>query len=206
MTACHVEPRVSQPRCGVLPLGTVRRFRVHRRLTAYISTRSANQSISVRPWPWPLITGPLALLAVGCMWGAIVGFVLGGSVGAVFFIIGAIYGAPIGAIIGLIVGVPASIVLAGLLLALDRPATDTEQLASHVAGGLAGLVELLGTTVLAALTIAVVAGGEPNDLPFVVAAIGPVLLLSAIAAWLLRFAARDLVRTWARAWGLQVIR
>jgi hypothetical protein len=140
------------------------------------------------------------------MWGSIIGFVLGGSVGAVFFIIGAIYGAPIGAIVGLVVGVPASIVLAGLLLVLDRPAADTQQLAGHVAGGLAALVELLGTSVLAAITIAVATSGERNDLPFVVAAIGPVLLLSSIAAWLLRFAARDLVRTWARAWGLQVIR
>lgn len=206
MTARQVEPRVSQPRCGVLPNGTGRRFRVHRRLTAYIGTRSASRSISVRPWPWPPITGPLALLAVGCMWGSIIGFVLGGCVGAVFFIIGAIYGAPIGAIVGLVVGAPASIALAGLLLVLDRPATETEQLASHVAGGLAALVEFLATSVLAAITIAVVTGGERNHLPFVVVAIGPILILSALAAWLLRFAARDLVRTWARAWGLQVIR
>lgn len=206
MTACHIEPRVSQPRCGLLPHRSVRRFRVHRRLTAYIGTRSARQSITVRPWPHPTITGTLALIAVGCMWGTIIGFALGGSVGAVFFLIGAIYGAPIGAIVGLVVGVPASIVLAALLLVRDRPSTDTQQLAGHVAGGLAALVELLGTSVLAAITIAVATGGERNDLPFVVAAIGPVLLLSAIAAWLLRFAARDLVRTWARAWGRQVIR
>ena len=129
------------------------------------------------------------------------------AVGAlVLFIIGAIYGAPLGAIVGFTVGVPASIVLAGLLLVLDRPAFDAEQLASHVAGGLAALVELLATSVLAAITIAVATGGQRTDLPFVVAAMGAVLLLAAITAWLLRFAARDLVRTWARAWGLQVIR
>jgi hypothetical protein len=206
MTACHVEPRVSAPRCGLLPHRSVRRFRVHHRLAAYIGTRSARQSITVRPWPCPIITGPLALLAVGSMWGSIIGFALGGSVGAVFFLIGAIYGAPIGAIVGLVVGVPASIVLAALLLVRDRPATDIEQLARHVAGGLAALIELLAMSVFAAITIAVATGGDRSDLLGVAAAIGPLLLLSAAAAWLLRFAARDLVRTWARAWGRQVVR
>jgi hypothetical protein len=136
------------------------------------------------------------------MWGSIIGFALGGTVGAVFFLIGAIYGAPIGAIVGLVVGVPASIVLAALLVVRDRPATDTEQLARHVAGGLAALIELLATSVLAAVAILLAARGQWSAS----LAAGAVLLLAAEAAWLLRRAARDLVRTWARAWGWKVVR
>lgn len=205
MTACHVELRASPAHRGLSLEGSVRRPRVHRRLTKYIGTRSARQAITVRPWAHPSVTGTLALIAVGCTWGSIIGFALGGCVGAVYFLIGAIYGAPIGAIVGLIVGVPASIALMALLLVRDRPANDTDQLARHVAGSLAALIELLATSVLAALAIAVVTS-DPSDLLYVVAAIGPVLLLTTIAAWLLRFAAWDLVRTWARAWGRQVIR
>lgn len=207
MTACHVEPRVSASVCGPLRRRTAERLQVHRRLTTAIGSRSHEHYTRIAAWSSPTIMGPLAILAVGCLWGSIIGFALGGAVGAVFFLIGAIYGAPIGAIVGLIVAVPAAIVLAIVLLVLDRPASDTERLARHVATTLAVLVELLAASVLATITIAAVASGDPSgDLPFVAAAVIPVVILAAAAAWLLGFAARHLVRIWARAWGREVIR
>jgi hypothetical protein len=139
------------------------------------------------------------------MWGSIIGFALGGSVGALYFLIGALYGAPVGAIVGLLVAGPASIALAALLVTRDRPATDTERLARHVAGQLAALIELLTTAGLAALAI-VAAHSGGWSVSNAVLTTGSTLLLSAAAVWLLRFAARDLIRTWARAWGWRVVR
>ena len=206
MTACHIDHRAIGSLNSLSSPRALRGLGTHRRLTNYILTRSAQPSISVTPWPCPVVTGPLAILAVGCLWGAIIGFALGGSVGAVFVLIGAIYGAPIGAIVGFIVGVPASIVLAALLLVLDRPVTNIERLPKHVAGGLAALIEALAASALTAITIALVADGELSNVPIGVAAMGAVVLLGAVATWLLRFAARDLVRAWARAWGFEAIR
>jgi hypothetical protein len=206
MTACHVEPRVSTSACGALRRRTAERLHIHRRLTTAIGSRSHEQYRRVGPWAFPIVTGPLAIIGVGCLWGSIIGFALGGAVGAVFLLIGAIYGAPIGAIVGLIVAVPAPIVLATVLLLLDRPPTDGERLVKDTATTLAVLIELLATSVLGAATIAVLAGGDPSDLRPVAAAVIPVIVLSAAAAWLLGFAARHLVRTWARAWGWEVIR
>lgn len=205
MTVCQLEPRAFASHREPLQQRLMRRLQAHRRLTTYIGSRSAQQSITVPPWRCPTVTGPLAVIAVGSAWGAGIGFALGGGVGALFFLIGAIYGAPIGAIVGLIVGLPASLVLAVTLIVLNRPATSIERLSGHVAAMLAALIELLAAF-LAVITIAVVAGGDLNDLPAVVAAVIPVIILGAAAAWLLRFAARDLVRVWARAWGRMVIR
>jgi hypothetical protein len=206
MTVCHLEPRVFASHREPLQHGMVRRLQVHRRLTTAIGSRSAQQSITVPPWRCPIVTGPLAVIAVGTAWGAAIGFALGGGVGALFFLIGAIYGAPIGAIVGLIVALPASLVIATTLLVLDRPATSIERLSGHVAAVLAALIELLAVAFLATITIAVVAGGDLKDLRGVAAAVIPVIILGAAAAWFLRFAARDLVRVWARAWGRMVIR
>jgi len=186
----------------------LRPFR-HRRLATYIGTLSASRAIAVPPWPVPAITGPIAFVAVGSLWGLIIGLALGGGVGAIYFLVGAVFGAPYGAAVGLTVGVPASIILAAVLLVRSRRATDTQQLANHVAGGLAALLELLTLSVSVAITFVVVTGAQWSQvLPG-----GALLLLFAAlfaalfagAALLLRFAARDLVRTWARAWGQQVI-
>jgi hypothetical protein len=81
-----------------------------------------------------------------------------------------------------------------------------QQLGRHVAGVLAALIELLAAGVVTAIALAVAIGGHWDNFIGVAAAVGPVLLLSAAAAWLLRFAARHLVRTWARAWGWKVVR
>lgn len=205
MTACRFAPRTSASACGTVRRRTPQRLRIHRRLTTAIGSRSHEQyRRRIATWPSPAITGALAIIAVGCLWGSIIGFALGGAVGAVFFLIGAVYGAPIGAIVGLIVAVPASIVLATVLLVLDGPPTDNEQLVRHIATTLALLIELLAISVLGAITIAVLAG-DPGGLLPVAAGVIPVTILSAAAAWLLGFATPHLVRTWARAWGWEVI-
>jgi hypothetical protein len=148
----------------------------------------------------------LAVLTVGCLWGSAIGFALGGMVGAFYFLIGALYGAPIGAIVGLVIGLPASVVVVAVLLVADRPVTDIERLASHVAGSLATFIVALTAAGLAAIANFVVARGQWSGLRDGVLAAGAVLLGFAAAAWLLRFAARDLTRTWARAWGWKVVR
>ena len=191
--------------------GSRSRFRLrpfrHRRLAAYLGTLSASRAIAVPPWPLPAITGPLAFIAVGSLWGLIIGMALGGGVGAVYFLIGALYGAPYGAAVGLAIGVPASIILAAVLLVRDRRATDTHKIANHVAGGLAALLELLTLSAWVAITFVVVTGAQWSLPGGAILLLLAVLLavISAGAALLLRFAARDLVRTWARAWGQQVI-
>jgi hypothetical protein len=203
MNALCAEPRVPllEGR-GPLPDRKTTAFQVHRRLAGYIASRTTPQWVDLPPWRHPKLTGVLAVLAVGCAWGAIIGFALGGTVGVAFFLIGALYGAPIGAAVGLVVAVPASIVLAALLAIFDRPATDTHRLAHHVATSLAVLIELLATTALASVAALAATEGRWTLLLFA----GPVLLLAVEATWMLRRAARDLVRTWARAWGWKVVR
>lgn len=185
-----------------LPDRNTSALQVHRRLAGYIASRTTPQWVQLPPWRHPTLTGVLAVLAVGCAWGTIIGFALGGTVGAVFFLIGALYGAPIGAAVGLVVAAPASLVLAALLLLRDRPAKDMQRVAQDVSTWLAVLVELLTTTALVAVAADAATEGRWTLLLFAV----PVLLLAGETTWLLRSAARELVRTWARAWGWTAVR
>ena len=182
--------------------GLARTFQVHRRVAASISSRTPRPWVGVAPWPRPTLTGGLAVIAIGCLWGSIIGAALGGTVGAVYLLIGAIYGAPIGAVVGLVVAVPASTVLAALLALRDRSVTDIHRSASHVSTWLAFLIELLTVSALLAVAVGAASEGQWALLLFA----GPVLLLAAEATWLLRLAARDLVRAWGRAWGWKAVR
>jgi hypothetical protein len=144
----------------------------------------------------------LVVVVRGAAWGALIGFALGGGVGALYLLIGAVYGAPIGAVVGLAVGTPAAILVAAALAWRHRRPTDPARVQVAVQGLLAALVVALVGGALVAGLVAYIRAEPTSGTAFALAAwTGFVVAVAAAATRLLRPAARDLASAWLRSWG-----